>query len=98
MSEIDDAFDDGHKSSGRLRQLTPEQELARSLRLANESAELTKAVESGDLATLKNRVAYILHQYPKTRDSDVSLTLKYWELHQPDIFNPGGMLPRDFFF
>jgi len=42
-------------------------------------------------------VAYILHQHPKTRDSDVALTLKYWELHQPNLFNPTGMLPRDLF-
>ena len=98
MGETDDDLpSEDEKPKRRLRQLTPEQELARSGRLAKEATELTKAVESGDLGTLKSRVAYILHQHPRTRDSDVALTLKYWELHQPNLYNPNGMMPRDLF-
>jgi hypothetical protein len=93
----DDWLDEEEKPKGRRRQLSPEQEIARAVRLAKEAAELTRAVESGDLTTLKNRVAYILNQHPKTRDSDVALTLKYWELHQPSLYNPAGMMPRDLF-
>jgi hypothetical protein len=99
MSEENDGWmdEDEERPKGRLRPLTPQQAEARALRLARESAELTKAIETGDLTSLKNRVAYILHSYPKTRDSDVALTLKYWELHQPNVFNPLGMMPRDLF-
>jgi hypothetical protein len=93
----DDSLDEEDRPTGRRRQLSAEQEIARAVRLAKEAAELTKAVESGDLTTLKNRVAYILHQHPKTRDSDVALTIKYWELHQPNLYNAGGMMPRDLF-
>ncbi len=98
MTEPDENWlDEDDKPRRRARPLSPEQEIARAVRLAKEAAELTKAVESGDLRTLKARVAYILHQHPKTRDSDVALTLKYWELHQPNLYNAAGMLPHDLF-
>ena len=98
MTEPDENWlDEDEKPKRRGRQLSPAQEIARTVRLAKEAAELTKAVDSGDLTTLKNRVAYILHQHPKTRDSDVALTLKYWEMHQPNLYDQSGMLPRDLF-
>jgi hypothetical protein len=96
-SESDESSDELDEPQARRRRLTPDQEQARAARLANEATELTKAVDSGDLTTLKNRVAYILHQNPRTRDSDVALTLKYWELHQPNLYNPHGMMPQDLF-
>ncbi len=38
-----------------------------------------------------------MNLYPEARDSDITLTLKYWETFQPDIFNPHGILPKDLF-
>jgi len=38
-----------------------------------------------------------LNLYPHTRNSDVSLSLKFWETFQPEIFNPNGIMPKDLF-
>lgn len=35
--------------------------------------------------------------YPHTRNSDISLAVKYWETFQPDFYNPHGIQPRDLF-
>jgi hypothetical protein len=42
-------------------------------------------------------VAWVLNMFPHTRNSDISLTLKYWELYHSDLFNPTAMNPRDMF-
>ena len=54
-------------------------------------------MHGGDFSKLKTKVAYILNLYPHSRNSDVSLTLKYWETFQPDIYNESGILPKDLF-
>jgi hypothetical protein len=38
-----------------------------------------------DFSTLRARVAYILSVYPATRDSDVTLQLRYWETFEPEV-------------
>ncbi len=98
-SELDFLGEDEEeeKPKGRLRNLTPDQLAARAVRLAKETAELQKALATGDLTSVRTRVAWILNEYPHTRDSDVALTLKYWENYQPSIYNPHGMMPRDLF-
>ena len=35
--------------------------------------------------------------YPDARNSDITLTLKFWEMFQPDIYNVQGILPKDLF-
>lgn len=69
----------------------------RALRLEREKAALLQSLAGGDFSTLKARVASILNIYPHTRNSDISLALKYWETFQPDIYRPTGILPRDLF-
>jgi hypothetical protein len=97
MTENEVDIPNEKEPKGRLRDLTPEQLRDRAARLDKEAAELRSAIAGGDLTTVRNKVAWILHEYPHTRDSDVSLTLKYWEQYQPSIYNSGGMLPRDLF-
>ena len=69
----------------------------RAARLSTESAELVDALKSADFSALKTRVAGILNEYPHTRNSDVALALKYWEVFQSDLFNPRGIAPKDLF-
>lgn len=67
------------------------------LRIEKEKKELLAGLAGGDFSNQKTKVAYILNLYPDARDSDVTLTLKYWETFQPDIFNRNGILPKDLF-
>ena len=55
------------------------------------------SVVSHDYSTVLNRVAAILNVYPKTRDSDVALALRYWETFQGDLFNQDSITPRNLF-
>ncbi len=66
-------------------------------KIEKEKKSLLSSLASGDFSKLKTRVAYILNLYPKSRDSDVFLTLKYWEIFQPDMYNPAGTIPKDLF-
>lgn len=69
----------------------------RRQKIARERAELVKSVAAEDFSTLKSRVAAILNIYPAARDSDIVLTLQYWSMFQPDLYNPAGIIPRDLF-
>jgi hypothetical protein len=69
----------------------------KAARLERERAELLTSVAGGDLSTKMTRVAGVLNLYPHTRNSDVALTLKYWEMFQADLYDPTGILPRDLF-
>ena len=39
----------------------------------------------------------MLNVYPKTRNSDVTLALHYWETFQSDLFSQDGIAPRNLF-
>jgi Protein of unknown function (DUF3800) len=66
-------------------------------RLEREKQELLASLAGGDFSTMKTKVAGMLNLYPDTRNSDVALSLKYWETFQPEIYNPHGIHPRDLF-
>lgn len=69
----------------------------RRARIEKERAELLKGLAADDFSTLKNRVAVVLNLVPAARDSDIVLCLKYWEMFQPDLYNPLGIRPHDLF-
>lgn len=58
---------------------------------------LIASLAGGDFSNQQTRVAHILNLHPAARNSDVALALKYWETFQPDIYNPDGIKPADFF-
>ena len=39
---------------------------------------------------LKDQVAYVLENYPETRDSDIKLTLRIWRSFYEELLIPGG--------
>ncbi len=70
---------------------------AKKVKLEKEKKGLLASLAGGDFSTQKTKVAAILNLYPKARNSDVTLALKFWETFQPDIYNESGILPKDFF-
>ena len=90
-----DEAGDQPKSSKKSQK--PEDPIARKLRLEKEANELQASLNDGVISDLKTKVAWILNLFPHTRNSDISLTLKYWELFNADTFNPTAMNPRDLF-
>ena len=57
--------------------------------LDREKRELERKIISGDVTTILERVAWILNNYPDTRDSDITCQIKYWEAFSPDYDKKG---------
>ncbi|MFM0392924.1 DUF3800 domain-containing protein [Paraburkholderia phytofirmans] len=94
----DQNAENAHRPAG-----APEGEAAVDLEVKRAAARL-KAKESliaslagGDFSNQQTRVAHILNLHPAARNSDVTLSLKYWETFQPELYNPEGIKPADFF-
>ena len=51
--------------------------------------QVLRAVASGHLNTMQERVAWILNHHPETRDSDITLQLHYWR--EFDGFSGGSI-------
>ncbi|MDO3512438.1 hypothetical protein Q3P06_10965 [Ralstonia pseudosolanacearum] len=73
----------------------PDAKRAEARRKAKES--LIASLAGGDFSNQQTRVAHILNLHPAARNSDVALALKYWETFHPDLYNPDGIKPADFF-
>src|SRR5688572_17168848 len=82
-----------HNGSAKKNK-TPEE---KRIRLEREATELMAAVNGRNVSKLKNRVAAILNLYPDTRNSDITLALKFWEVFQPDVYSTSSFHPRDMF-
>lgn len=77
MDESAEEFEDEEESEENLlKKLKKEKE-------NKEKAEaLWKAVQSGDDKHLTTRVASVLNRYPSTRNSDIALQIKYWNIYE----------------
>lgn len=73
----------------------PDAKRAEARRKAKES--LIASLAGGDFSNQQTRVAHILNLHPAARNSDVALALKYWETFHPELYNPEGIKPADFF-
>ena len=58
---------------------------------------LLHAVNSSQLNTIEERVAWLLNQFPKTRDSDITLQIRYWQNFQPDRFSGSEISVSDYY-
>lgn len=70
------------------------QKTAKELKRESDKNKLQLKLVSGDLDTKLSKVAYILNLYPDTRNSDVTLMLKFWQEFQGytgDSINPQNM-------
>jgi hypothetical protein len=95
--ESDGATEENDKDFRPKSVKSLEDAAARKIRLEREAAQLQASLRDGVMSDVRTKVAWILNMFPHTRNSDISLTLKYWELFQADIFNPIAMNPRDLF-
>jgi len=66
-------------------------------RLEARRESLLQAVNSSKLNTIEERVAWLLNQFPKTRDSDLTLQIRYWQNFQPDRFVGGEIAVSDYY-
>lgn len=58
---------------------------------------LLRAVNSCQLNTMEERVAWLLNHYPKTRDSDITLQVRYWKHFESDRFDGGDLAVSNYF-
>jgi hypothetical protein len=70
--------------------LSPELEMQRQHLLAE--------VADSRLGTMEQRVAYLLHHFPETRDSDVALCIRYWRHFQADVIEKWQPLELEVLF
>lgn len=49
-------------------------------RIERERTDLLTRVASADLLTISHKVAWLLNHFPKTRNSDIALQIKYWQI------------------
>ncbi len=54
-------------------------------KLDRERTTLLSRLTESNLEDVRTKVAFVLNQYPATRNSDIALTIKYWELFHPDL-------------
>ncbi|VCU72500.1 hypothetical protein PIGHUM_04600 [Pigmentiphaga humi] len=102
LENVPESTNDGlHEDSGgnadRVAALHGAVISERVQKLEKEKRQLIAALDGGDFSSQRTRVAFVLNLYPLTRNSDVALTLKYWEIFQPDIYNEHGIKPEDLF-
>jgi hypothetical protein len=62
-----------------------------------EIQQLLNNLSSANVNTLRDKVAWILNNNPKTRDSDVTLMLDFWETFESNIFNGQYIRPDDLY-
>ena len=65
-------------------------------KVEEEKQDILKNIASFKLDTTEHRVAWLLNHYPDTRNSDITLQLKYWEVFEGDIFNGISITPEEY--
>jgi hypothetical protein len=65
--------------------------------LAAKREKLLHAVSSSELNTMEEQVAWLLNNYPKTRDSDITLQIRYWQNFQSARFGGGEISVSDYY-
>lgn len=60
---------------------------AEAVKLEEKRAHLRHVAVSSNFNTIQERVAWILNHYPDSRDSDITLQLRYWRKFESDVFN-----------
>jgi hypothetical protein len=84
--------------SGSQEQLEFEKPtMTKEAKIEQARVKLLKAVTASHLKTLEERVAWILNNYPKTRDSDITLQLRYWNEFESSRFDLESVSVKDYY-
>lgn len=62
-----------------------------------EKADLLARIGSSEIATMRHRVAWILNRFPSTRNSDIALQVKYWEIFDKDLYRGSPIAVEDLY-
>jgi hypothetical protein len=74
-----------------------EEEKQNEAKREEEIQQLLNNLSSATVNTLRDKVAWILNHHPETRDSDISLLLKFWDTFEPDKYNGQSIKPDDLY-
>ena len=74
-----------------------EEEKQKEAKREEEIRHLLNNLSSATVNTLRDKVAWILNQNPETRDSDITLMLKFWETFESNIYNGHIIDPDDLY-
>jgi hypothetical protein len=92
-----DKSDDDDGSALELPLKEPRRKRTKEEKLAYEREQLFRGVVGGEFDVLNQRIAWILNNYPETRDSDIKLQLRYWthfEKWDGGPISPGELFER----
>lgn len=65
--------------------------------IEQEKADLLARIGSSEIATMRHRVAWILNRFPSTRNSDIALQVKYWEIFDKDLYRGSPIAVEDLY-
>jgi hypothetical protein len=68
-----------------------EVELEKEQKIELEREQLLHRLADSNLSGLREKVAFILNHYPKTRNSDIALSWQYWRVFQPEYIRGGAI-------
>jgi len=74
-----------------------DEEKLKEAKREEEIQQLLNNLSSATVNTLRDKVAWILNQNPKARDSDVTLMLYFWETFESNIYNGRSINPDDLY-
>lgn len=70
---------------------------SREQRIEREKQELLTRVASSELSNMRQRVAWLLNHFPRTRNSDIALQVKYWEIFEHNLVGEGRVSLEDLY-
>jgi hypothetical protein len=81
------------EESGQI-ELTFDDDATKIAKQEEKRNAILSSVASCKMDTVDERVAFLLNHFPETRNSDISLQLKYWKEYEGEIFD-GEIITRE---
>jgi len=83
--------------NGNVDNQTLSSEESKAAQLDQERQSLLAVVAASRPDTLVHKVGWILNNYPDSRNSDITLQLRYWETFCSDQYGGGAITPDDLY-
>ena len=88
-------IDEQEVESAEQLELVPDHAALNQEKLDKKRTSILASIGGGNLGTMELKAAWILNNYPETRDSDLKLQLAYWR--EFEGYNGGAIYPEDLF-